>query len=215
MTAELFLKDPYLKSFEARILHLDGREAVLDRTAFYPGGGGQPADKGRLKTGPVEAAVVDVRRGESGIVHVLDRRIPRTVERIGGKLDWDRRYTHMRYRTALHVLSGVVRKSLGAKATGGRIRAGGARLDFFLPGELTAEIARKIERRTSATLSAGHPVLVYGADREEDWVVEVAGIEARTDGGTHVANTQEVGEMELTGHEDKGREKKRLEFVLI
>ena len=242
MTVELFLTDAYLKNFEARVLRLDGRETVLDRTAFYPGGEGQPADKGRLKVGPIGAAVVDVRREGANIVHVLDRRIPRTVERIGGELDWERRYAHMRCRTALHVLSGVIRKDFGAEVTGARIRAGvagvtRARLDFSFPGDWSAETTGKIQCLVNEALSGGHPVRVRKAvleealvggrreyirtqtnpvpeDVEKVRIVEIEGSEARADGGTHVANTREVGELEVTGHESRGGQKKRLEFIL-
>ena len=91
MTEELFLRDAYLGKFEARVLHLSGREVVLDRTAFYPGGGGQPADKGTLGVGPIRANVVDARREGEDIVHVLDAAIPGTVRDLKGALDWDRR----------------------------------------------------------------------------------------------------------------------------
>ena len=242
MTVELFLTDAYLRNFEARVLRLDGREIILDRTAFYPGGGGQPADKGRLKVGPVGAAVVDVRREGANIVHVLDRRIPRTVECIGGELDWERRYAHMRCRTALHVLSGIVHKNFGAEVAGARIRAGvagaaRARLDFSFPGDWSPETAGKIECLVNEALSGGRSVRFYelgpqevpdGGWREyvltrtepavenvrEVLVVEIEGSAARTDGGTHVANTREVGELEITGHESRGGQRKRLEFTL-
>ena len=105
MTDELFLKYPYEKEFEARVVKLEGREVVLDRTAFYPGGGGQPADKGSLGIGPVRADVVDARRESENVVHVLDKAIPDTVRDLKGTLDWDRRYAHMRYHTALHDLA--------------------------------------------------------------------------------------------------------------
>ena len=112
MTEELFPDDSYLREFNARVVRLAGREVVLDRTAFYPGGGGQPPDKGTLGVGPVRANVVDVRRGKgeaSGeIVHVLDNPIPDTVWDLTGELDWGRRFANMRHHTALHVLSSVI-----------------------------------------------------------------------------------------------------------
>jgi misacylated tRNA(Ala) deacylase len=235
VTKQLFLRDAYLREFEARVLKNAGREVVLDRTAFYPGGGGQPPDKGQLKIGPVQAAVVDVKRREEGIVHVLDSPIPETVEKINGVLDWGRRYAHMRYHTALHVLSGVIWKNFGAKVTGGQMRADRARMDFSFPGEWTAGGVGEIERRTNAALAEEHPVKVYELPRAaalEDpdrirtqvnlvpehvkmvRIVEIEGIDTQADGGTHVANTREVGSMEITGHKSKGRQNKRVEFVL-
>ncbi len=235
MTEELFLKDAYLREFEARVVRLAGREVVLDRTAFYPGGGGQPADKGSLGVGPVGASVVDVRREGGAIVHVLDATIPDTVRKLGGELDWARRYAHMRHHTALHVLSGVIWKAFDAKVTGGQMRADRARMDFSFPGEWTADVIGEIERLTNAALAESRPVRVYELPREEALrnpdlirtqvnlvpervktvrIVEVEGIDAQADGGTHVANTEEVGALEITDHKSKGRRNKRLEFVL-
>ena len=144
-----------------------GREIFLNRTAFYPGGGGQPPDKGRLRIGPIQSNVVDVRRQDGNIVHVLDNPIPETVEHINGILDWDRRYAHMRYHTALHVLSGVMWKNFGAKVTGGQMRADHARMDFSLPGEWTSEVTDEIEQLTNEALAGERPVKVYELPREE------------------------------------------------
>jgi len=235
MTEELFLKDSYLREFESPVVKLSGREVILARTAFYPGGGGQPADKGSLGIGPINASVVDVRREGGDVVHVLDSAIPETVQKLKGRLDWERRYAHMRYHTALHVLSGVIWRSFDAKVTGGQMRADRARMDFSFPKEWTGEVVGEIERLANEALAEGRPVEVYELPREEALenpdlirtqvnlvpervetvrVVEIEGIDTQADGGTHVANTREVGEMEITGHKSKGRQNKRLEFVL-
>ncbi len=235
MTVELFLKDSYEKEFEARIAKLEGREVILDRTAFYPGGGGQPADKGTLGIGPVQTNVVDARREGKSIVHVMDRPIPNTVRDLKGALDWDRRSAHMRYHTALHALSGVIWRNFDAKVTGGQMRADRARMDFSFPGEWTAEVVGEIERLTNEALAEERPVRIYELVREEALatpdlirtqvnlipervrtirIVEIQGLDTQADGGTHVANTREVGEMEITGHKSKGRQNKRIEFAL-
>ena len=235
MTEELFLKDAYLERFEARVVTLNGREAILDRTAFYPGGGGQPADKGTLGVGPVRASVVDARREGGDIVHVLDTAIPDTVRELNGELDWERRYAHMRYHTALHALSGIIWKAFDAKVTGGQMRSDRARMDFSFPGEWTADVVGEIERLTNEALEEERPVRVYELPREEALknpdlirtqvnlvpervktvrIVEIEGIDTQADGGTHVANTSEVGALEITGHKSKGRHNKRVEFVL-
>jgi misacylated tRNA(Ala) deacylase len=235
MTEELFLKDSYTREFEARVVALEGREVILDRTAFYPGGGGQPADKGSLGIGPVQASVVDARREGGNIVHVLNRAIPSTVRDLKGTLDWERRFAHMRYHTALHILSGVIWRSFGAKVTGGQMRADHARMDFSFPGEWTAEVVGDIEHLTNEALAEERPVRVYELPREEAIakpdlirtqvnlvpervrtirIVEIEGLDTQADGGTHVANTREVGGMEITGHKSKGRQNKRIEFVL-
>jgi misacylated tRNA(Ala) deacylase len=235
MTDELFLGDSYLREFRARVVRLDGREVILDRTAFFPGGGGQPADKGSLGIGPVRARVVDARREGGNVVHVLDTAIPDTVRDLEGTLDWGRRYAHMRYHTALHVLSGVIWRFFEAKVTGGQMRTDRARMDFSFPGEWTTDVVEEIERLTNEALAEGRPVRVYGLEREEALadpdlirtqvnlvpervrrirIVEIEGLDTQADGGTHVANTSEVGEMGITGHKSKGRQNKRLEFAL-
>ncbi len=235
MTEELFLGDPYLREFDARVVKLAGREVILDRTVFYPGGGGQPPDKGTLGIGPVRANVVDARREGGGIVHVLDNPIPETVQELRGTLDWERRYAHMRHHTALHVLSGVIWREFAAKVTGGQMRSDRARMDFSFPGEWTADVVGEIERSTNEALASARPVKVYELPREEALenpdlirtqvnlvpervrlirIVEIEGLDTQADGGTHVANTREVGEIEITGHKSKGRQNKRIEFVL-
>lgn len=235
MTEQLFLYDPYLKEFGANVVKHAGREIVLNKTAFYPGGGGQPADKGWLKVGPVQASVVDVRRQNGEIVHVLDKPIPETVTRINGVLDWERRHAHMRYHTALHVLSGVIWQSFGAKVTGGQMRPDRARMDFSFPGEWASGTVEEIERLTNEALQKERPVRAYELPRVEALenpdlvrtqvnlvpehletvrIVEVDGLDVQADGGTHVANTREVGLIEVTNHKSKGRENKRVEFVL-
>ncbi len=234
------MKDSYLREFGAGVVGLDGREVVLERTAFYPGGGGQPPDKGTLGVGPVHASVVDARRESGHIVHVLDKAIPGTVRELRGALDWERRFAHMRYHTALHVLSGVIWRSFDARVTGGQMRVDRARMDFSFPGEWTADVVGKIERLTNEALAEERPVRVYELEREEALgnpdlirtqanlvpervrtirIVEIEGLDTQADGGTHVANTREVGDMEITGHKSKGhkskgRQNKRIEFVL-
>jgi misacylated tRNA(Ala) deacylase len=235
VTEELFLKDSYLREFEAGIIGLSGREVILVRTAFYPGGGGQPPDKGTLGIGPVRASVVDVRREVGEVVHVLDNPIPNTVRELEGELDWERRYGHMRHHTALHVLSGVIWQSFGAKVTGGQMRSDRARMDFSFPGEWTTDVVGEIEQLTNEALASARPVKVYEVAREEALenpdlirtqvnlvpervktirIVEIEGLDTQADGGTHVANTDEVGQIEITGHKSKGRQNKRIEFVL-
>jgi misacylated tRNA(Ala) deacylase len=235
VTEELFLGDSYLREFQARVVELSGREVILDRTAFYPGGGGQPPDKGTLGIGPVRASVVDARREGDAVLHVLDNPIPDTVRDLKGELDWERRYGHMRHHTALHVLSGVIWRNFGAKVTGGQMRADRARMDFSFPGEWTTDVVGEIERLTNEALSEGSPVKVYELSREEALrnpdlirtqvnlvpervrvirIVQIEGLDIQADGGTHVANTREIGQLEITGHKSKGRQNKRIEFVL-
>lgn len=175
-TKELFFHDPYLGEFEARVGGISGREVWLEQTAFYPGGGGRPHDKGRLKVGPVGAGVVDVRRRDGGIVHVTDKPLPQTVGRLVGELDWARRYAHMRHHTALYVLSAVLRRDFGAETVsgnGGKLYADRARLDLSLPGlhgvadERAAEVVENIKLAVNSELSRHSPVRVYEVQPEE------------------------------------------------
>lgn len=235
MTGELFLDDAYLREFDARVLRVAGREVWLEHTAFYPGGGGQPHDKGTLRVGPIEARVVDVQRRDGDIVHVTDNPVPETVGHLVGELDWERRYAHMRHHTALHVLSAVLWRDHGAKVTGGKMYADRARMDFSFPGEWTAEVVAEIEASTNRELAGERPVSVYRLAPEEASgrtdlirtrtslvpeeveavrVVDIEGVDAQADGGTHVDNTREVGEIEITSHKSKGRDNKRVEFAL-
>ena len=235
MTLELFLKDAYLREFEARVVRIDGREIVLDRTAFFPGGGGQPADKGTLGIGPIQANVIDARREGDSIIHILDKPIPDTVRDLKGALDWNRRYAHMRYHTALHALSAIVGKEYDARVTGGQIRPDRARMDFSFPGEWTADVVQNVQYLTNKALADNCPVKVYESSREESFanadrlrtetnlvpervqtvrIVEIEGIDAQADVGTHVSNTSEVGRVEVTGHKSTNQGNKRIEFVL-
>ena len=235
MTEELFSRDSYTKEFEARVVKLEGREVILDRTAFFPGGGGQPPDKGSLGIGPIGAMVVDVRREGGEVVHVTDRAIPDSVRDLKGVLDWERRFAHMRYHTALHVLSGVIWRNFDARVTGGQMREDRARMDFSFPGEWTVDVVGEIERLTNEALAEERPVRVYELEREEALanpelirtrvnmvparvrrirIVEIQSLDTQADGGTHVTNTREVGRMEITGHKSKGRQNKRIEFTL-
>jgi misacylated tRNA(Ala) deacylase len=234
-TGELFLEDSYLREFDARVVRLAGREVWLGQTAFYPGGGGQPHDKGTLGVGPIQARVVDVRRRDGEIVHVTDKPIPETVGHLVGELDWSRRYAHMRHHTALHVLSAVLRRDFGAQVGGGKIYPDRARLDFSYPSEMTGETSAEIESSANRELAKESPVSVYELSSEEAAakpeldrareslapeeiesvrVVEIEGIDAQADGGTHVSNTSEVGEVRITSHKNRGRDNKRLEFTL-
>jgi len=235
VTEELFLGDPYLREFEAGVVELSGREVILDRTAFYPGGGGQPPDKGTMGIGPVRASVVDARREGREVVHILDNPIPDTVRELKGNLDWERRYGHMRHHTALHVLSGVIWRNFGAKVTGGQMRSDRARMDFSFPEEWTTGVVGEIERLTNEALAEERPVKVYELPREEALknpdlirtqvnlvpervrvirIVEIEGLDTQADGGTHVANTREVGPIRVTGYESKGRSNKRIRIEL-
>ena len=234
-TELLYATDAYLRSFDARVVEItpDGW-LVLDRTAFYPTGGGQPHDLGRLTWPGGSAAVVEVSKQGDLVLHRLDGEPPPPGTPVHGEVDWERRYALMRHHTALHSMSGVIYQLYGATVTGGQMYTDRARMDFQLP-DLSAERLRKIEERTNELLAEGHPVSVRFLAREEAFqipdlirtrvnllpegidtirVINIEGIDQQADGGTHVANTREVGRVRIARSENKGKGNKRLEIVL-
>jgi misacylated tRNA(Ala) deacylase len=241
-TRLLCLEDASLRRFAATVVSSDPEAGavVLDQTAFYPGGGGQPADTGRLLAEDGRAwTVTGMSKAGGAAVHTVEAAaagdaLPQPGDRVTGELDWERRYRLMRTHTALHVLCGVVFHEFGALVTGGNMAPDKARMDFELE-EFTPERVAAIERRANEEIAAGHPVRVRVLPREEAFqipdllrtkinllpegitevrIVEIVGLDLQADGGTHVANTREVGGIKVVGTRSKGRLNKRLEIVL-
>ncbi len=234
MTDLLYHHDSYLKEFEAVVIDAAENSVELDRTAFYPGGGGQPYDLGVVVAGGLDYPVTRVGSSGGRIMHQIDGPIPRAGTPITGKVDWERRYELMRTHTALHILCGVVWRDYGALVTGGDMRPGEARMDFELE-QMSAEFAHEIEERINQEVTAAREILVNKVTREEaeeipDLIrtkinllppgirevrtIDISGLDLQADGGTHVANTLEVGKIRVTGHESKGRINKRLRIAL-
>jgi misacylated tRNA(Ala) deacylase len=232
----LYATDAYLRAFDARVVELlpDGG-VVLDRTAFYPTGGGQPHDLGSLSWGGGSASIVEVRKSGPIVVHRLADGTPQVGSAVHGEIDWARRYALMRHHTALHSMSGVIYELYGATVTGGQMYPDRARMDFLLP-DLSQDRLKIIEDRTNELLSEGHAVSIRFVPRAEAFqipdlirtkvslipegiaeirVVNIEGIDQQADGGTHVANTHEVGRVHIAGSENKGKGNKRLEIVLL
>jgi misacylated tRNA(Ala) deacylase len=235
MTDLLFHNEAYLKEFEATVVEVVDTGVVLDRTAFYIGGGGQPWDTGALADGQREYLVNKLGRAGGKIVHQIEGHQPLAGVRVTGRIDWERRYCLMRTHTALHILCGVVWRDYGAKVTGGDMRPGEARMDFELE-HMTAEFAQDVEKKVNAEVAAGRAIIVSTLSREaaervpdlirtkinllppdiaEIRTVEIQGLDLQADGGTHVANTREVGAIRVVGHESKGRINKRLRIGLV
>jgi misacylated tRNA(Ala) deacylase len=234
-TELLYATDAYLRSFDARVVEIapDGA-VVLDRTGFYPTGGGQPHDLGTLVWESGSAHVIEVRKSGPQVLHRLEGDSPQQGAVVGGEIDWDRRYALMRHHTALHAMSGVIYQLYGATVTGGQMYPDRARMDFQLP-DLSAERLSAIETRTNELLAEAHPVSISFLPRPEALanpdlirtkvnlipesvttirVINIEGIDQQADGGTHVANTREVGRVRIVGSENKGKGNKRLEIVL-
>jgi len=231
----LYLSDAYLRRFDAKVAEVRPDGVRLDRTAFYPTGGGQPADRGRLTFsdgGSVE--VVDVRKTTVGIVHQLTGvRAMAPGDPVAGEIDWARRYAHMRYHTTLHILSGVVYRRLGNVITGNQITAERARMDFSLP-DFDRSLAESLIEGVNAVARERRPVTVRSLPRDEAVkdpslvrvapelmpdvsvvrLIDIEGFDVQADGGTHVANTAEIGVARLERIENKGARNKRLYLTL-
>jgi misacylated tRNA(Ala) deacylase len=234
-TQLLYASDAYLRSFDAQVQAITPEGGViLDRTAFYPTGGGQPHDLGSLRWDGGLANVLEVRKDGGQVIHTLEGASPSPGAAVHGELDWERRYALMRHHTALHSMSGVIFQLFGATVTGGQMYTDRARMDFLLP-DLSADRLKTIEERTNELLAEGHPVSIRFVPRaeafqipdlirtkinllpggiEEIRVVNIEGIDQQADGGTHVANTSEVGQVRIAGSENKGKGNKRLQIVL-
>jgi misacylated tRNA(Ala) deacylase len=234
MARELYMEDAYRRQFATTVLDDLGDRLVLATTAFYPTGGGQPCDTGVLRTSEGRnTKVVDVRKGPTGIEHVLDGvSFPRGTN-VEGEIDWERRYAHMRYHTALHILSGVVFHQFGSGITGGQISQDRARMDFSLP-DFNRTLAEDLIATANAVVAEDRPIRVRFLSRDaaltdptlvrvaqellpevsEIRLIDIEGFDVQADGGTHVKSTREVGTLELDRIENKGARNKRLTLRL-
>ena len=239
MTDQLYLRDAYLKTMDATVQEIRDGAVILDRTVFYATGGGQQHDTGALTwtddAGDVHTCrVTEVKKQGADLLHKIEGDAPPVGATVFGEIDWDRRYLLMRYHTALHSVSGVIYRLFGSLVTGGQMYTDRARMDFALE-DLSAERKQAIEDETNRLLAEGHPIHVTVLPREEAFqipdlirtninllpptiqevrIVHIEGIDQQADGGTHVANTTEVGRVRISKSENKGRINKRLEIVL-
>jgi len=234
MTELLFHAESYLKEFEATVTDVLDGGVVLDRTAFFTGGGGQPTDSGTLTFGGTEYQVTGIKRVEGKLMHQISGDLPAAGSTVTGRIDWDRRYLLMRTHTALHILCGVVWRDYGAKVTGGDMKPGEARMDFEFEN-ISAKFAEEVEAKINAEVAADRDIIVNTLNREEaeqvpDLIrtkinllppniqeirtIDIRGLDLQADGGTHVANTREVGVIKVVGHESKGRINKRIRIAL-
>lgn len=233
-TIPLYISDSYLKEFDAQIREIRGQEILLDSTAFYPGGGGQPQDRGEIQAGTAALSVVEVRKEGDEIFHKVTGPLEDSPGQVHGVLDWNTRYAHMRHHTALHILSGVVYHQYGSLVTGGQIYTDRARLDFDLE-DLNPERLAKIENEANKVVQEARTVNVNFFSRDEAInieallrtkinlippdvkqirVVDIEGFDAQADGGTHVRNTNEVGRIRITKTQNKGKLNRRIEIAL-
>ena len=234
MTELLYYSESYLKQFEATVTDVVAGGVVLNRTAFYVGGGGQPADSGVLTVDSREYSVTGIKRVEGQFVHLISGELPSQSSIVKGQIDWERRYLLMRTHSALHILCGVVWRDYGARVTGGDMKPGEGRMDFEfesfsaefvdeLEAKINAEVKKHLEiriNRLSREEADQEPDLIrtkvnlLPSDIQEIRTIDIDGLDLQADGGTHVANTQEVGTIQVVGHESKGRINKRIRIAL-
>jgi misacylated tRNA(Ala) deacylase len=235
MTELLYLRDAYLREFNATVIDIrdDAPIAVaLDRTAFYPTGGGQPHDTGTLDG----RAVTNVRKEGDVVWHTLDGQAPAPAAgtNVHGVVDWDRRHRLMRTHSAMHVLCGVIWNEWGKAVTGGNMEPLEARMDFeFDP--LPEGFAARIEELVNAAIAADRRIEIEFLPRgtalddedlirtkvnlipesvQEIRVVDIVGLDKQADGGTHVSSTGEIGRFEVVKTESKGKGNKRIRVRL-
>ncbi len=230
MTELLFLTDAYLKAFDAVVTSQVEGGVVLDRTAFYPGGGGQPNDVGTLAAGEQSWVVAKVKKVSGQVVHFVEGDLPAVGTAVTGHLDWERRYQLMRTHTAMHILCGVVWRDYGASVTGGNMEPLKGRMDFEFE-TMRHELVADIEKAVNVEVAAARDTRVQILPREEAFqipdlirtkinllpegitevrTVELVGLDLQADGGTHVANTSEVGRMRIVDYKSKGKINKRI-----
>ena len=228
MSQLLAHKDSYLKEFDAVVTAVNAEEnaVTLDKTAFFPGGGGQPNDLGWLNDTPV----IKIKRQGEQIWHWLEDNLPAVGDSIHGKLDWDRRYKLMRTHTAFHILCGVVWRDYKAQVTGGNMDILKGRMDFEFE-TLRGELVKEIEEKLNAEVAASRDVIVKILTRQEAFkipdlirtkinllppnitevrTIEIQGLDLQADGGTHVANTREIGTITIADYKSKGKINKRI-----
>jgi misacylated tRNA(Ala) deacylase len=234
MTDLLYQTDAFLKDFEATVTSVDpqSRAVVLDRSAFYPGGGGQPCDFGVLDVAGMTYPVEKVKKVGQDVLHFLGGTSPRpglnSASR--GTLDWSRRHQLMRTHTALHILCGAVFRDYGAQVTGGDMEPLKGRMDFEFE-TMRGELVREIEAAVNREVQQGREIRIKILPRDEAFqipdlirtkinllpegilqvrTVEIVGLDLQADGGTHVANTSEVGRIKVVDYKSKGAINKRI-----
>lgn len=236
MTDLLFQTDSYVQQFPATVVTVNPAEGAIamDRTAFYPGGGGQPCDIGQIRVADRRLPVTKVKIIDGQVWHWIDDELPPVGAAVIGELDWDYRYQLMRTHTALHILCGVVWRDYGAQVTGGNMEPLQGRMDFEFES-LQKELVHEIEEKVNLEVQQAREVRVKILPRAEAFqipdlirtkinllpeqiqqvrTVEIVGLDLQADGGTHVANTREVGYIRVVDYKSKGQINKRIYIQL-
>jgi misacylated tRNA(Ala) deacylase len=236
MTERIFATDAYARTMNATVVENDRDDGrvLLDRTVFYPGGGGQPHDVGELVIGDDHLMVTRVAQDTAGVWHWVEGGLPKSGTHLVGEVDWERRYALMRTHTAMHALCGVIWERFQSPVTGGNMKPGEGRLDFDLPdwdpddrdpveAELNRQLALAREVEVSFLPRAeadADPSLIrtkvnlLPASLTEVRVIDIVGLDRQADGGTHVGSTSEVGAISVSKVESKGKGFRRIRVKL-
>jgi misacylated tRNA(Ala) deacylase len=229
----LYMDDSYLREFRANVARADGMNVILDRTAFYPQGGGQPGDIGTIEVGGTVFNVVNARKENGMIIHELDAQGLAEGDEVSCAVDWQRRYALMRMHTAAHLLSSVIHKKTGALVTGKQLGTDESRIDFSLEN-FNKEAVNEFAEEASLLARKGARVKTYFLPREEAMkipgvvrlagrtppeaaelrIVEIEGMDIQACGGTHLHDIGEIGEIRVTGTENKGKTNRRIYYKL-
>jgi len=234
MTELIYQLDSYIQTFTAEILEVDGEShgIILSRSAFFPGGGGQPADFGTLSASGKMLAIQRAKWINGQLVHLVegDDRLPEVGTQVQGQIDWTHRYKLMRTHTAMHILCGVIFRDYGASVTGGNMEPLNGRMDFefeTMQRELVDEINQNINTEVANARNVSWRILpraeafqipdlirtkinLLPENIREVRVVEIEGLDLQADGGTHVRNTSEVGSIRVVDYKSKGKINKRI-----
>jgi misacylated tRNA(Ala) deacylase len=233
-TTKIYMEDSYIKEFVATVVEVrDEKFIILDKTAFYPLGGGQPNDTGLLKRGEEEFKVINVTKSEELVLHEVDRAGLVAGDEILGIIDWDKRYSYMKSHTAAHVISTIINRETGALITGNQLGENKFRVDFNLEN-FDKELFLKLIDVANNELKKSREVKNYYLAKEDAMkipgivklagvlppdvatlrIVEIEDLDIQADGGTHVKNTSEIGTLKFESAENKGKGRKRVTIVL-
>lgn len=234
MTELLYLHDSYTKESDATVVKAEGKRIVLDKTCFYPGGGGQPRDKGPIEKEGEKFEIINAKKEGNDVVLEVDKEGLSSGDNVHVTIDWDYRYKLMRMHTAAHIIDAVLYKEANALCTGNQLGAEKSRIDFSLE-VLDMDKMKKYFEEANELAKRGIEVKIYFMKREEALkipgivklaavmppaveelrIVEIPGIDIQADGGTQVKNTKEIGTIELLSVENKGKSNRRVYFRLV
>jgi len=239
MTEKLFLTDSYLKEFDAEVVSVDGKFAVLDKTVFYPQGGGQPSDKGKIISSSGEVFnVMFAKKSAGDVTHEIDKPGLKVGEKIHGVVDWENRFHSMRMHSAAHIIHGVIFKELGLLVSGNQLGWPQSRIDINIEN-FDRQRFNEIEEKCNEVIRQNLEVSFYfiskeearqknelfrlmGVDKEkllgvlgnEIRILKIGDFDESIDGGTHVKNTSEIGKIRFVKFENKGATNRRIYFEL-